>query len=148
MTKKMYLFKHDVVAEFLGQIVRIAPMQNELPNLNAIAKDIHTWLDDNIVSDLPRDMFEMLQVDVRKMCDRITTELPSVEDLNLSKVERERGVAVHDPRRPSFVGSSAHDRVRSEHDFIDLGALAMNVDRALCREYYANAPENTLNRNS
>lgn len=128
----VYVFHKDVVAEFLRWIVRQSPIPEELPDLNAIAKDLHAWFGDALKNAVIDGMYEIDARELRELCNKAAHEILSVRDLNLSKVEREAGVSVDDPSRPPLMASSRYDRPKSEHDFIDLGALASNVSRTLC----------------
>lgn len=125
----VYVFKKHIVGEFIGNIVRMSPMLSDLPDLNKIADELLYWLDKNIPAsvEVAGGMYGMSTEELEKLCDRATREIKIIENLNLSKVERENGIEVNDPSRPPFVGSSRYDKIKEEHDFIDLGALSRNV---------------------
>lgn len=128
----VYVFHKDIVAEFLRWIVRQSPIPEELPDLNVIAKDLHAWFGDALKDAVIDGMYGIDAHELRLLCRRAAHEIPSVRDLNLSKVEREAGISVDDPLRPPFIATSRYDRLKTEYDFIDLDALAMNVSRTLC----------------
>lgn len=132
---KFYLFKHNVLGHLIGNIVRLSPMPRNLPDLNTISTEVLDWLDANIKSDLPEDMFEIEKNDLFSFLYRICTEVRSVEDLNLSQVERERGISVHDESRPTWVATSRYHQLKPEHGFIDLMALANCVRREIELDY-------------
>lgn len=129
----VYVFHKDIVAEFLRWIVRQHPLLDELPDLNAIAKDIDEWFEKRLLTHILDGMYEVDAADLRKLCNEAAHTIPSIRILNLSRVEREKGIDVDDPSRPAFISSSRYHRPKREHDFIDLGALANNVSRALCQ---------------
>lgn len=70
---------------------------------------------------------EMDYWDLRSFMDKNLKSIPEFKDLNLSKVEKERGIKVDDPGRTGFVGTSRYDKLRDEYDFVDLDALIINV---------------------
>ncbi len=131
-----YIFKKNIVAEYIGMIVRLSPMLNELPDLNKIADELLDWLDKNIPAsaEVAGGMYNISTEELESLCSRAVNEIKIIENLNLSKVERENGIEVNDSSRPPFVGSSRYDKIKEEHDFIDLGALSRNVYMNLTSE--------------
>lgn len=123
--KTLYVFREEIVAEFLKWIVRLHP-ETELPDLNAIAHKLQNWWGGVLNAD-SLGMAKMESKTLLKLCEQCTDTIVEIRDLNLSRSEREVGIAVDDPSRPAFVGSSRYDTLRPEHDFIDLDALARNV---------------------
>jgi hypothetical protein len=132
-TQTAYIFKKEIVSNFIGMIVRLSPMLNELPDLNKIADELLHWLDKNIPAsaEVAGGMYGMSTEELESLCSRAVHEIKIIENLNLSKAERENGIEVNDPSRPPFVGSSRYDKIKEEHDFIDLGALSRNVYMSL-----------------
>ncbi len=128
---KHYVFFKDIIAEFLRWIVRQHPMTNELPDLNAIVNDLSPFIQERLRDRVIDGMYGVEAQELRELCRSAAHAIPSIANLNLSKVEREAGIAVDDPSRPQFAFTSRYDRPKSEHDFIDLDALAMNVSRTL-----------------
>ena len=133
--KPLYLFKSHIVAEFIGCITRLSHKEC-LPPLNDIALDNHSYPDKNIVSDLPEDMFEIEESALREICERITTDIPLVEDLNVCQNERERGIGINYNGRGRFSFRSRYGGPEAMNHFIDLGALSREVYRAILKEYH------------
>lgn len=66
--------------------------------------------------------------------DKRLMSIPAFKDWNLSEVERQKGIGVDDPERPSFVGISRFDIGRERDpdvDFIDLEAVVQNMVRSV-----------------
>lgn len=74
-----------------------------------------------------------IRIDEAKFYDFIKDTLfsiPEFEELNLSQIEYEKGVSVHDESRPKYTVTTAYDKYNEEswrHDFIDLDAFVGNV---------------------
>lgn len=130
-TGTQYVFHKDIIAEFLRWIVRLSPITEELPDLNAIAKALDTYFKERLTNKVVDGMYGIEADDLRALCVAATRDIPLIDDLNLSKAEREAGITVNDPNRPAFVATSRYFQPKPEHDFIDLDALAMNVSRTL-----------------
>ena len=106
-------------------------MPHELPSLNAIVDDLSPFIRERLSDRVVDGMYKIEADELRELCRQAAHNIPSIANLNLSKVEREAGIAVDDPSRPKFAFSSRYDRPKAEHDFIDLDALARNVSRTL-----------------
>lgn len=124
--KALYVSRKEVVSEFVRWIVRLHP-DTTLPDLNLIALRLDEWWKPFFKRNDDQAILEIETKKMRRLCELCTKDIHEIKDLNLSKVEREAGVKVDDPSRPSFVGSSRYDHPLPEHDFIDLDALARNV---------------------
>lgn len=74
---------------------------------------------------------EMDYNDLLKWLKPMFEEIPEYMDLNLSKTERDKGIAVDDESRPAFVGSSRYDKLKDEHEFVDLDALIWNICKGI-----------------
>ena len=130
-TGTQYVFHKDIIAEFLRWIVRLSPITDELPDLNAIAKALDTYFKERLTNKVIDGMYGIEADELRALCVAATRDISFIEDLNLSKAEREAGIAVNDPARPPLVASSRYFQPKPEHDFIDLDALSGNVSRTL-----------------
>lgn len=128
-TGKQYVFRKDIIAEFLRWIVRLSPITEELPDLNAIAKALDIYFKQRLTNKVAGGMYRIEANDLHALCMEATRHIPIIEDLNLSKAEREAGITVNDPSRPFFVSASRY--FQPPHDLIDLDALASTVSRTL-----------------
>jgi hypothetical protein len=57
--------------------------------------------------------------------------IPDFVDWNLSLYEKEKGTLVDEPSRPKYAFVSRYDRLKPEHDFVDLDAFIRNVHRLI-----------------
>ena len=73
--------------------------------------------------------YEMKDKDVYGFFEKLLKDIPEFVELNLSKVEYEKGIKVDDPSRPPFGCVSRDSWIKEEHDFVDLDAAVRNVVR-------------------
>ena len=77
-----------------------------------------------------KDNFGFLETDrdrLRPWLQNILFEIPEFMDMNLSAYEKAQKIKVDDPTRDSFVATSRYWKIKSEHDFVDVYALVINV---------------------
>lgn len=111
-------------------------------DLEYVLRNFHTRLTNNIAFvTAAKDEHNLgfLEIDRPALFDLLDATLKSIpefEEWNLSHVEKERGVGVHDEDRKGWVSVSRYWDIEDKHNFIDLDALIQNVVRA-CEEEHS-----------
>lgn len=131
------LSKKNIIAKTFSWIIEQSPMLEEL-QLNKLMEVINKSLTP-IFDGLLKEYLGFKQFKTYKQLneflDLYIIKLPEVENLNLSKVEREKNIGVHDNTRAPFMATSRYFGPKPEHDFIDLDALRRNICQELWNSY-------------
>ena len=126
---KFSLYERTLLYCIAGQLFRQAP--NRQPRkVETIMQKARDAFRADAVNDNEWYHLSIDEDSLYSYIDKLLKSIPEFEELNLSQVEFENGVGVHDESRPKFHFSTAYDKETSEswkRDFIDLDAFIRNV---------------------
>lgn len=122
VSKRLFLFKADIIAEIIRWGIRQNPFEGKLPRKTEIVVEKLNTL-------LPNSMMEV--EDIRHFINSLIEQVSEIREWNLSEVEYRAGVKVDDETRDRFAFVSRYDSSPAEQDFIDIDALKQNIIRSL-----------------
>ncbi len=128
----LYVTKKDILGYVAMWTIRQSPFFPD--NLDPILRELQDRIESSsrfqAVKPLPDGYRAMEFTDWRELHGYlvpITESILLFRELNLSTVEKEKGIGVDDPKRSPFTLVGAAFGPKPEDDFVDLDALRRNV---------------------